>query len=102
MSELEDLIAEKRRIESRIKELKTKSVSNEHAKLYLDHFATEREDEWCVSIKVHKIDIDDRDVWRSIIRGTDKQKVITEIIPLIDDLTKLYQDCMNEFVKEGN
>ena len=102
-NEIQKLIEERRRIDEKIRELRKRSVQTDNAKLYFEHYPTIRQDEWCVSVKVHKLDGADastKDTWRSIIRGYDKESVINEIIPIITTLTNLYQKCTEELISE--
>ena len=102
-NEIQKLIEERKRIDAKIRELKKRSTQTDNAKLYFEHYPTIRQDEWCVSVKVHKLDGADastKDTWRSIIRGHDKESVVNEIIPIITELTELYRRCAKELIEE--
>lgn len=103
-NEIQKLIEERKRIDAKIRELKKRSVQTDNAKLYFEHYPTIRQDEWCISVKVHKLDGADasaKDTWRSIIRGHDKKSVVDEIIPIITELTELYQKCTEKLIEEN-
>ena len=92
MTELERLMAEQKRIQDRIKELKKVSLVSGRARLGLDHYATTKKDEWYISIE-RILDVPPcvgRDMKRySIIRATDKDEAISHIDEIIHDLQGL-------------
>ena len=99
MTELESLIAARRKIDERIRQLKLRSVVYGRAKLDIEHYATSKRDEWYVAID-RILDVEacaGRDMKRySIIRSCDREKCIEYIDEIIADLQGL-----KEAAKEG-
>lgn len=89
MNELEELLKQRREITERIRQLKEQAVICGRAKLDIERFPTSRPDEWYVAIK--QLQFSGREVWRSVIRNTDKQAVIDQIDDIINDLQALKQ-----------
>lgn len=90
MSELQDLINQKREIEKRIKQLKNASVFYGCTKIDIDHYHTSRPDEWYIAVKVSGVYEDEQSRYRSIIRGHTRQECIDKIPTIIKDLQVLY------------
>ena len=91
MSELQDLIKQKREIEERIKQLKNASVVCGCVKIDIDHYPTSRPDEYYIAVKVPGVMPDDQTRYRSIIRGHSKEECIEKIPQIINDLQGLYK-----------
>lgn len=90
---LKELIAERRKIDEQIREIKKQTVVFGRAKLDIAHYATSKPDEWYVAID-RVLDIDP---WGaelgmkrySIIRSTNKERCIKYIDEVISDLQGL-------------
>ena len=92
MTELESLIAERNRIQNRINELKDRSLMFGRAKLELDHFATDKPDEWCIYLQ-RVLDVPStyrsEKIRYSIIRAKSRSAAIGHIDEIIKDLQGL-------------
>lgn len=99
MKTLEELLAERRKIDEQIHALKYRTAIHGRAKLGLDHYSTSRPDEWYISIQ-RILDIEPpykADMKRySIIRSTDREKCIGYIDEIIKDLQGLKQAIADE------
>lgn len=98
MSELQELMKQKREIEERIKQIKNATVVCGFAKVDIDHYPTSRPDEWYIAIKVPGVCEGDQTRYRSIIRGHSKEECIEKIPTIINDLQGLY----NTFKEKSN
>lgn len=88
--EIEELKAQKRAIEEKIRRLQNKEYTFGRAKLSLQQFGTSRVDDWKISILRQYADKrKDKEVCCSIIVGTDKKAVIDKLDDVIRDLTGL-------------
>jgi len=88
--EIEELKAQKRAIEEKIRQLQNKEYTFGRAKLSLQHFGTSRADDWKISILRKYTDKrEDKEVWCSVIVGTDKKATIDKLDNVIRDLTGL-------------
>ena len=92
MKTLDELLAERRKIDEQIRVLKKRSVIYGRAKFDIDHYCTARPDEWYVSID-RIIDVEQnagRDMKRySIIRSNDRERCVGYIDEIIADLQGL-------------
>lgn len=92
MKTLDELLAERRKIDEQIRVLKKRSVIYGRAKLDIDHYCTARPDEWYVAID-RIIDVEQnagRDMKRySIIRSNDRERCVDYIDEIIADLQGL-------------
>lgn len=91
MSELAELIKQKREIEWRIKCLRQGAQYYGCAKVDMDHYPTSRPDEWFIAIKVPGVMPEDQSRYRSIIRGHSKKECIEKIPKIVNDLQGLYK-----------
>ena len=90
MNELEELLKQKRDIESRIKELKHQEIRCNRATLKLDHYNSFRSDEWKVMYKVDCEDIlGSKDSNRLVATATTKNQCIENLKIVIEDLQGL-------------
>ena len=96
MSELQDLIKQKREIEERIKAIKNASTFYGCTKLDIDRYSTPRPDEWYIAIKVPGVCKGDQTRYRSIIRGHSKEECIEKIPAIINDLQGLYKQITED------
>ena len=96
---LEELLAERRKIDEQIHALKYRTAIHGRAKLGFDHYPA-RPDEWYISIqRILDIEPCKTDMKRySIIRSTDREKCIGYIDEIIKDLQGLKQAIAD---KEG-
>lgn len=95
MSEIDDLIKQKKAIEAQIKALRNQAHVCGIAKL--DKFPTSKPDEWGIYVyRQLDEDLDRRNQWQSVIRSTDKKKCIEAIPRLIKDLQELYDRLKEE------
>ena len=99
MKTLEELLAERRKIDEQIHALKYRTAIHGRAKLGFDHYPA-RPDEWYISIqRILDIEPCKTDMKRySIIRSTDREKCIGYIDEIIKDLQGLKQAIAD---KEG-
>ena len=101
---IEELMAEKKRIEEQIRALKCKEAFFKRARFGLVPASPTdchgrpvvTEDVWCLSLKSIT---DKKDRWQSIIKGTNRQEVIDAIPEFIADLTGIY-NMLKEIDKE--
>lgn len=100
--ELQDLLAQKKEIEAKIRELRNNAVICGRAKLDIEHFPTEvRHDEWIICVRSSiGYNLDAREVWRTIIRDSDKQRCINQLDIVIGDLGDLRKRLMEEKADE--
>lgn len=88
MSELEDLIRQRKELDAKIKALKEKDFRYDRAKLFLYHFAS-RPDEWRVAVlcQEHWEGVIER--WKTIISSTSKESALASIDTVISSLDGL-------------
>ena len=86
MSELDELIAQRKEIDRKIRELKNTDIYCGNAKWKLVSYP--RGDEWTVYVKKRTID-PHYDRWYAVIQLTDKHKALDELDLLIKDLQGL-------------
>jgi len=89
MSELEDLIEQRNKINARIKEIKiqTKNVGN--VKLDLERYPTGLPDEWYIAVECQHFGNYPKKRWRSIVRGHSKRECFDKLDIVIENLNKL-------------
>lgn len=91
MTELEQLIEDKKRIEKRIRELKNTDIVANDIKFKSESF-TNRRLNWKLIIKTrHMSKTSEMDSWKTVISGFDREDVIEEIPNLIADLQTIYK-----------
>ena len=100
MSELDALMAQKRALEKRIRELKKKEISTHRCKFYLNHYTGSKQDEWTVSVKSTMPEEREERHYR-IIACHDKTMMPALIQILIDNLTEL-KEKIEEEMSHGN
>lgn len=93
--ELNDLIAQKKEIEQKIKALQNSETEFGRAKYAIEHYPTEKPDRHHISINVNSYDTPQysfqrKETWRSIINGKNKEEVVSQIPYIIIDLQGLY------------
>lgn len=95
MTELEELLQQKRDIEHRIKELSYKGfIRCENAKIDRIHYSGSHADDWRVMVLTYNkdyVDMPEKIFWRSICTSTDRQDAIDHIQPIIDSLVELLE-----------
>lgn len=102
MNELEKLIQQKKEINERIRQIKTQGiVVVEGAKLDKEHYATDKPDEWMISVWMNNLNTGRRNRWLSVVRGTNKTEVMLQIGPLIESLEKLREELKRELAVNG-
>lgn len=89
MSELEDLIKQRKELDFKIKELKEKGSRFDRAKIFLYHYASQRPDEWRVAVLCQEIQTLGTERWKTIISSPDKDAVIAAIDAIIASLNGL-------------
>lgn len=89
MSELEDLIRQRKELDAKIKALKEKDYRYDRAKLFLYHFASTRPDEWRVAVLCHEQWDGVIERWKTIISGTSKESALASIDTVISSLDGL-------------
>lgn len=89
MKTLEELLAEKKKIEQEIRQLKDQSKICGKAKLDVEHYPTNREDRHYCAIKYKTIEGYER--WVSVISGYTKVEVVGKIPEIIRDLQGLIE-----------
>lgn len=94
MTELEELMAQKREIEEKIKRAKNKGVViTTGAKLDVQHYPTAKPDDWYISVAVRPFNTIK---WRGVIRGESREEVIAQLPLVIADLQELQDKLQNE------
>lgn len=88
MSELEDLIRQRKELDAKIKALKEKDFRYDRAKLFLYHFAA-RPDEWRVAVLCQEVDTRNMERWKTIISSTSKESALASIDTVISSLEGL-------------
>lgn len=91
MSELEDLIRQRKELDAKIKALKEKDLRYDRAKLLLYHFVS-RPDEWRVEVLCQEHwegweGVIER--WKTIISSTSKESALASIDTVISSLERL-------------
>lgn len=89
MSELEELFAERERINEKIKTLQNRYLRVGCAKLHRDPACGQRPDIFSLEIEVTLYGTDKKR-WRGIGRDSDKSRLIETIPKIINDLSNLY------------
>ena len=95
MNELDELIAQKREIEQKIREVRRREVTVGKVKVGMEHYPTDLPDRYYVAIETgykggNRKDAMGRSAWRSIINGPSREAVIAGIPEVIRDLQALY------------
>ena len=91
MTELEQLIEDKKRIEKRIRELKNTDIVANDIKFKSESFPNRRLN-WKLIIKTRYMNkTSEIDSWRTVISGFDREDVIEEIPNLVADLQTIYK-----------
>lgn len=95
MDELERLIAQKKEIEQRIREVKNRETIVGRTKIGVERYTTGKPDRHFIAVEVEnrdetRIGRSDRPRWRAIINGTSRKSVVAGIPDIIRDLAKLY------------
>lgn len=98
---LEELKAQRKALDDQIKALQNNAIMAGRTKLDMEHFPTERPDEWGVYIRRDTGDTDLREQWKCVIKDTDKEKVIGKIPELVKDLQELLNKACDELRKGG-
>ena len=91
MNELEELQAQKKEIERKIKELTKKSFQSDGAKLFQEYYAC-KSDPWCIAIKTHFEELYQtrkQTRWFSVVKCENRQDAIDMIDVIIRDLQEL-------------
>ena len=89
MSELEDLIKQRKELDFKIKELKERGSKYDRAKFFLYHFASQRPDEWRVAVLCQEIQTSGSERWKTIISSPDKDAVLAAIDAVVTSLNGL-------------
>ena len=96
MSELLELLEQKKQIEERIKQLKNMEICAERSKLSHKHYSGCRVDEWTVSIQCQHLEDERVNRWFPAIYGVNKEEVIKDLEKLIADLQRLQEKMVKE------
>ena len=96
MTKLEELIAQKREIEQKIREERNMEIVVGRVKVGMEHYPTDKPDRYYVAIESgynggNRLDCMGRRAWRSIISGLSRKDVIAGIPEIVRDLQKLYE-----------
>lgn len=94
LESIEELRKAKSEINRKIRELKNKPVK--YGKVKFDRNENDMYNEWRVSVLKETKRKYGAKRWMSIIVGKDKEQVISQIQPIIDDLTGLLQALKDE------
>ena len=88
MSELEDLIRQRKELDAKIKKLKEKEFRYDRAKLFLYRFAA-IPDEWRVAVLCQEHCEGAIERWKTIISSTSKESALASIDTVISSLEGL-------------
>lgn len=93
MSELDELIKQKKEIEKKIKDLKSQASAYGAASCAFERYPTDLPDRWYVALDIAYVGTGykRKSSRRSIINGASKQEVIAKIPDVIRDLQGLYE-----------
>lgn len=95
MTELEQLKAQKREIEEKIRALKNQSTQYGMAKIDVDRYPTAKPDRHFLAIYYKPIPYggyEKRNKWQTIFSANDRQSVIDAIPAIVSNLQKLYEN----------
>lgn len=93
MDELEKLLAQRKELDRKIKELKCASSTVGSAKIELIHYPSARQSEWVVSVRT-SAQFENEYRWRGIIRHPDKMTAVKKISDVIEDLKALQKNLL--------
>ena len=96
MSELLELLEQKKQIEERIKQLKKLEICADRSKFSHRHYSGYRADEWTISIQCRHLNDDRVNRWFPAIYGVNKEEVIKDLEKLIADLQRLQEKMVKE------
>lgn len=100
MSEIDQLKAQRREIDQKIKELEQaeKNARVGRAKMSYVHFSGIAPDYYAISVLCNKVTLCDNDktMWRTIIQGARKPEAVAQIPKVIADLQALYEQLKGE------
>jgi hypothetical protein len=90
MTELQQLLAQKKEIEDKIQQIKNQTQIVGRVKIEQRHY-TYKHDKWFICIKMMYDDMPSNftDRWSPIIQAVDKDQAIQELSDIIQDLTAL-------------
>lgn len=91
MNELDQLKAQKREIEAKIRALQNQSVQFGLAKVDVEHYPTMRPDRHFLAVHYKPLG-DGRQKWQTIYSATDRQSVIDAIPTIANNLLRLYEN----------
>ncbi len=86
--ELSKLLAQRRALDKKIRELKSISVTFNRAKYDVEHYPTDLPDRHYIAVEY--MPVRGRTKWTSIISGESKEEVIREIPAIVESLQGLY------------
>ena len=98
MTELEELMKQKKEIEDKIKELKEKGIVFTNAKYGIQHYACF--DQYYVAVRVKNIETmpnRERYTWKHIINRHNKE----ELLPVLREIIKNLTELADEMEKRG-
>lgn len=93
---LEELKVKRKEIDKQIRAMQNEAVTCGRARLNLEHYATYRQDEYCIAVKRNTTDTDRREGWYSIIRSKNKDVAVGVLPEMIRDLQGLYEMLKGE------
>ena len=91
MTELEELIKQKREIESKIKMLRNQTTVWGMAKVDVERYSTRKPDRHFLAIRYKPLD-NGREKWQTIFSANNRQEVINAIPQIIENLKNLYKN----------
>lgn len=100
MSELEDLIEQRNKINARIKEIKEKTKVVGNVKLDIEKYPTGRPDEWYIAVECEHFGSFPHTRWRSIVRGHSKEECFEKLDAVIPNLLELRRQCNDKAGKD--
>lgn len=89
MSELDELLRQKREIERKIKELKNCASIIGQVKIDVEHYPTQKPDRHFLAVYYKPLD-NGRQKWQTIFSANDRVSVINKIPEIIENLQELY------------
>lgn len=95
MNELEQLKAQKREIEAKIRALKNQSAQFGLAKIDVEHYPTLKPDRHFLAVYYEPLG-DGRKKWQTIFSANDRQSVIEAIPTIANNLQCLYENLKAE------
>ena len=101
MTELEQLIEQRRELDRRIREIREQNITCGSVKLYRRHYTGCHPDDWCLAVKTDIHSEFRPVVWRTISADTDREKVVRQLPGIIRDMNELQRRLRQGATDDG-